>query len=87
MPNSLPIGFAYSDMNLDGTQLVNAPRVSFPAGATNQTTGFNWIPAASGPPTGSPASPPTGNVPLYYDLTNNRLYVHNGTTWRYATTV
>ena len=74
-------------MNLDGTQLVNAPQVSFPAGATNQTTGFNWIPAASGPPTGSPASPPTGNVPLYFDLTNNRLYIHNGTTWRYATTV
>lgn len=87
MPNTLPIGFAYADMNLDGTQLANSPQVAFPAGATNQTTGFNWIPSASGPPTGVPANRPTGNVPLYYDLTNNRLYVHNGTTWRYATTV
>jgi hypothetical protein len=68
-------------MNLDGTQLVNAPRVAFPAGATTQTTGFNWIPSAAGVPTGVPASPPTGNVPLYYDTTNNRLYVYNG-SWR-----
>lgn len=87
MPNTVPIGFAYEDMTLNGTSLVNAPRVSFPAGTTTMTQGFNWIPSAAGPPTGTPGTPPSGNVPLYYDTTNNRLYIHNGTTWRYATTV
>ena len=87
MPNSQPIGFAYADMDLSDSKLVLCREVSFPSGTTTQTTGFNWIPAASGPPTGVPASPPAGNVPMYYDLTNNRIYVYNGTTWRYTSTV
>lgn len=82
--NTKPFGAAYYDMALDGTSLVNAPEVSFPAGATNQTTGFSWIPSANGTPTGTPASPPSGNVPLYYDATNNKLYVYNG-GWKSVT--
>ena len=87
MPNTQPIGFAYADMDLSDSKLALCREVSFPSGTTTQTSGFCWIPSASGPPTGTPANRPAGNVPLYYDLTNNRIYVHNGTAWRYATTV
>ena len=79
--NTKPFGAAYYDMELDGTSLVNAPRVSFPAGTTTMTNGFNWIPAAAGAPTGVPATPPTGNVPMYYDTTNDKIYVYNG-SWK-----
>jgi len=47
------------------------------AGSTGMTTGFTHIPAAAGAPTGAPSNP-TGNVPMYYDTTNNKIYVYNG---------
>jgi hypothetical protein len=47
------------------------------AGTTTMTTGFVHIPAAAGAPTGAPSNP-TGNVPMYYDTTNNKIYVYNG---------
>jgi hypothetical protein len=47
---------------------------------TNMTNGFNWIPANSGPPTGTPPSR-AGLVPMYYDTTNNQFYIYNG-SWR-----
>jgi len=47
------------------------------AGTTTMSTGFVHIPAAAGPPTGAPTNP-TGNVPMYYDTTNNKIYVYNG---------
>lgn len=47
------------------------------AGATGMTSGFTHVPAAAGTPTGAPTNP-TGNVPLYYDTTNNKLYAYNG---------
>jgi hypothetical protein len=49
-------------------------------GATNMTSGFTHVPSAAGAPSGAPTNP-TGNVPLYYDSTNNRLYAYNG-SWR-----
>lgn len=45
---------------------------------TTMTTGFVHIPKAAGPPTGVPTAI-TGYAPLYFDSTNNRLYVYNTT--------
>jgi hypothetical protein len=81
MTNTYPIGFAYEDMALNGTSIVNSPQISMNAGTTTMTAGFLWIPSAAGPPTGTPANAPSGNVPLYYDTTNNKLYVYNG-SWK-----
>ena len=50
------------------------------AGTTTQAAGFLNCSAAAGVPTGVPTNP-TGNVPIYYDTTNNKLYVYNG-AWR-----
>ena len=51
------------------------------AGTTGMTSGFTHIPAAAGAPTGAPTNP-TGNVPMYYDSTNHKIYVYSGGTWR-----
>lgn len=79
--NTTPIGFAYADMELNGTSVVNSPNISMAEGTTTMTTGFLHIPAAAGAPTGAPSGTPAGNVPLYYDLTNNKIYVYNG-SWK-----
>lgn len=47
------------------------------AGTTTMTDGFLYISSASGAPTGVPTGQ-TGRVPLYYDASNNFLYVYNG---------
>jgi hypothetical protein len=51
-----------------------------PAGATAMTSGFFYIPAAAGAPSGTPTAI-TGTVPMYYDTTNNRFYIYN-TAWK-----
>lgn len=51
------------------------------SGTTGMTSGFTHIPAAAGAPTGAPTNP-TGNVPMYYDSTNHKIYVYSGGTWR-----
>lgn len=47
--------------------------------ATNMTTGFINIPGAAGAPSGTPGT--TTGFPFYYDSTNNKIYVYNG-SWR-----
>lgn len=46
--------------------------------ATNATKGFVMIPSCAGIPTGVPADIPSGQIPMVYDSTNNKLYVYNG---------
>lgn len=53
------------------------------AGTTGMTAGFTHVPSAAGAPTGAPTNP-TGNTPLYYDTTNNKLYAYNG-AWKSVT--
>ena len=50
------------------------------AGTTSMTDGFIYIPSAAGVPSGVPTGQ-TGRVPLYYDSTNNYLYIYNG-AWK-----
>lgn len=53
--------------------------------STSATDGFLYIPAANGVPTGTPTSV-TGGVPLYYDSSNDDLYIYNG-SWKKVTLV
>lgn len=48
--------------------------------ATSATDGFLYIPSGPGAPTGVPTSK-TGLVPLYYDSTNDLLYLYDG-SWK-----
>lgn len=50
------------------------------SGATAMVAGFPFIPSGAGAPTGVPTAY-AGFVPLYYDRTNNKLYVYNG-AWK-----
>ena len=54
------------------------------AAATNMQSGFAWIPAANGVPTGavSQAGTLTGRVPLYYDTNSETLYVYTSSAWK-----
>jgi hypothetical protein len=51
------------------------------AGTQAMTSGFFYIPSASGQPTGTPGTL-TGRAPMYFDSTANRFWIHNGTAWR-----
>ena len=46
--------------------------------ATTTTKGFVMIPSCAGAPTGVPADIPTGQIPLVFDSTNNKLYAYDG---------
>ena len=54
------------------------------AGATSMQTGFLWIPAASGVPTGAVSQAGTLNnrVPLYYDTNSETLYAYTSSAWK-----
>lgn len=68
----------------DGTTLIraltDAGNFYGAAGSTAMTDGFIYIPAAAGVPSGTPTSI-SGTVPMYYDTTNNNLYIYNG-AWK-----
>jgi len=53
------------------------------AGATSMQTGFLWIPAASGTPTGAVSQAGTLNnrVPLFFDTNSEILYVYANSAW------
>jgi hypothetical protein len=53
------------------------------SGTTGMTNGFFYIPSSSGAPSGTPTAI-SGNVPMYYDSTNNNFYVYNG-AWKKVT--
>jgi hypothetical protein len=67
------------EVSAAGRVLINK-NLTFPAGTTTMTEGFPNIPSAAGPPTGTPADLVTGNVPMYFDSTNNKIYVYKGGT-------
>jgi len=50
--------------------------------ATNATGGFFLIPTCAGTPTGTPASVPTGAVPLVFDTTGVKLWIYTGGAWK-----
>lgn len=52
---------------------------------TNAAVGFIAVPSCAGPPTGAPSTQSTGQIPLVYDSTNNRIYLYSGGTWRSVT--
>lgn len=52
------------------------------APATTATSGFVYIPAVSGTPTGTPTAV-TGYVPICYDTSGNKIWVYNG-AWKAA---
>lgn len=74
-------GGGSNDFGIDG-----AGNIELGAGnatlATNATDGFVFIPGGTGTPTGTPSISPTGLYPMYYDATNDRLYIRRGGTWR-----
>ncbi|MFK4794676.1 hypothetical protein [Sphingobium sp. ZW T5_29] len=49
--------------------------------STTMTTGFVYIPAGAGVPTGVPEGVGTNQVAMYYDRTNNHFYIYNG-AWK-----
>lgn len=76
-------GSKYASMKHDGTNAFFVPtagQTAFASAAlaTSATAGFLTIPSCAGTPTGVPASIPTGQVPIVYDSTNNKIAVYNG---------
>lgn len=51
--------------------------------ATNATEGFFHLNTCAGAPSGTPASIPSGQVPMVFDTTNSRLYIYHGAAWHY----
>lgn len=71
---------AFNTNNVERVRITATGNIHTPAGATNMTAGFFYIPAADGVPSGTPTSI-SGTVPMYYDTTNNDFYIYNG-AWK-----
>jgi hypothetical protein len=56
-----------------------------PVGYDTMVDGFVYIPADSAAPTGTPTNVTGANVPMFFDIANNKLYIHNGTAWKSVT--
>lgn len=77
---ALQQGIGYSALRLNeiaGDVVVGA------ALATTATSGFLYVPACPGTPTGVPAGF-AGTIPITVDSTNHRLYFYSGGAWRNA---
>jgi hypothetical protein len=77
---ALPLTTYCSDWQF--RQLV-ADRIGSASLATNATTGFMYVPACAGTPTGVPTGTPAGMVPIVYDSTNNLFYAYSNGAWRH----
>jgi len=49
---------------------------------TNSTRGFLYITSCPGTPIGAPPQAAIGRCAMRYDTTANKLWIHNGTSWR-----
>jgi hypothetical protein len=82
-------GSRYLNLTHDGTSGIithtGTGQIGFgtAALATNATTGYLCIPTCAGVPTGVPANIPTGQVPVIYDTTDNKIYVYSS-GWKRA---
>ena len=77
-----PIGAAGSSKNTPiQAWAIDTYQTLYPAASqsTTMTGGFMNIPGGAGAPTGVPSN--TTGFPMYYDSTNNYLYVYNG-AWK-----
>jgi len=78
-----PIKFAYQGTELARITAAGSLVIGTAALNTTATDGFPYIPGGAGPPTGTPTSH-TGTYPLYWDHTDKKLYIYDG-SWLGAT--
>jgi hypothetical protein len=80
------LGFRYSARNSSGSTWNHYTNGNIfgPAGFQGMTTNFMYMPSGTGAPSGTPADTFSGRVPFYYDETNDKFYVYNG-SWKGVT--
>jgi hypothetical protein len=76
----LSFGTSNSGTPNERMRIDNVGNIYGTSGNTAMTSGFFYIPAAGGAPSGVPTAV-AGRVPMYYDTTNNNFYIYNG-AWK-----